>query len=889
MVIILSLFSLVLSVPLWITADSSVHRNLRRAGLAGAIVLWCLLISPALGALSLPSLWDGIRPGLLGRGVGILWVIGAGFLASGRESLRPVVRGLSAILIVLVLAPMSAGSGTTVPLVWVTRWMLDSGTSEAVLSTGLAWLSLIWASGILVAGDSILGGTWSLRIGGSLAAVGVLLGVLGQWMSGGLISGAASVSLGISAVALFCLSVVLSGPLAELLKHPSGHFVGEALPGVAMWVVTGAYVLLKMETVSYSATDENIYFYGAKLWSEGVAPYRDFFFAHPPLHLLIPATLVRVFGFHFVMLKWVPLVASALSGGFLYLGLRRMGLRWGALAAAVAFLFSLEQLQASVNLTGINLTTMFVLASFWALTAQRVVLGALLSAASVMTGVYAAAPALALGMVAGSTSPRRMWLYLGLLVTSVAGVVWWMVLLSGRAFVDQVFIFHFMKSAAEKGHLSPTLTDLSVLALLGLGLTGLVGNWMREKKAGGFWVTLPLLLVAAGLAGSFLSGARVETGDGGTASVTVLPGGLTLLWQDARLFFEGMEFRRFAVFHAHVLLGPIILAGVYWALKLTRVEVLAPSGPVVRSGVVGALLLTAVLAELALLKKTHTFYYVLAIPGGAIALGAAVESVVGATAELAKNVATLGLSQRLAGVSGSLLAVMLLFVWMPYSHGMAMVRFPEEVSQAETLQCYEPVSNVSTPFGPAVRSVFGGACRFRGGREPGMYHYLWKKTWYFSTAERIAATIREKSRPDETIAGGSLTAPLLALLSDRRLAGNVVDTNSNRIRSGLTRDPDAWKAYCDENKQLSEDDCRRLAGEAEMWADICRTPVRYIVASPRTFFDPKRMMNDPAVRRNFRPVRLFREHRLGLKGTTPVLLLERISQGADAQGNYCRF
>ena len=49
------------------------------------------------------------------------------------------------------------------------------------------------------------------------------------------------------------------------------------------------YLALKWSCFHYSATDENIYFYQAAAWAEGVLPYRDFFFAHPPLHIAPPA------------------------------------------------------------------------------------------------------------------------------------------------------------------------------------------------------------------------------------------------------------------------------------------------------------------------------------------------------------------------------------------------------------------------------------------------------------------------------------------------------------------------------------------------------------------------------------------------------------------------
>ena len=46
------------------------------------------------------------------------------------------------------------------------------------------------------------------------------------------------------------------------------------------------FLVLKSYGLNYAVSDENIYFYDAWLMTQGSFPYRDFFFAHPLLHLL---------------------------------------------------------------------------------------------------------------------------------------------------------------------------------------------------------------------------------------------------------------------------------------------------------------------------------------------------------------------------------------------------------------------------------------------------------------------------------------------------------------------------------------------------------------------------------------------------------------------------
>ena len=57
-----------------------------------------------------------------------------------------------------------------------------------------------------------------------------------------------------------------------------------------------AVIVLFLIVVSKGLTnpqpgDENVYYYMGKLISEGKVPYRDFFLAHPPLHIYIIALL----------------------------------------------------------------------------------------------------------------------------------------------------------------------------------------------------------------------------------------------------------------------------------------------------------------------------------------------------------------------------------------------------------------------------------------------------------------------------------------------------------------------------------------------------------------------------------------------------------------------
>ena len=64
--------------------------------------------------------------------------------------------------------------------------------------------------------------------------------------------------------------------------------------------------------------DENTYYYMGKLITEGKVPYKDFFFAHPPLQIYLIAFIYRIFGFNIIALKLIPLISTLISAFFIF-------------------------------------------------------------------------------------------------------------------------------------------------------------------------------------------------------------------------------------------------------------------------------------------------------------------------------------------------------------------------------------------------------------------------------------------------------------------------------------------------------------------------------------------------------------------------------------------
>ena len=94
----------------------------------------------------------------------------------------------------------------------------------------------------------------------------------------------------------------------------------------------------------------------AKVMAEGKAwPYRDFFFAHPPVQLFVAGSVFKLCGASYVVGRSLPIFFGLASGLAVFaIGYRRFGPLVGAVAQA-AFLLGHDVLRAGSPYTGVNL------------------------------------------------------------------------------------------------------------------------------------------------------------------------------------------------------------------------------------------------------------------------------------------------------------------------------------------------------------------------------------------------------------------------------------------------------------------------------------------------------------------------------------------------------
>ncbi len=613
------------------------------------------------------------------------------------------------------------------------------------------------------------------------------------------------------------------------------------LAGLGLALVTFLYVALKLEALGLSDTDENIYFYGIKLVLEGQVPYRDFFFAHPPLHLLVPALPLGFTGFSLGFLKAVPLLASLVSGLALFDSARRAGGLVAAFATLLLFWTALEQLQASSNLTGVNLTVAFIALSLWSLVLGRSLQSGVFAGLAFCTGVYSAALLPVLLLVTARVEARRLPRLLAGMALAVLPLHLAFLLLAGPEFLTQVYGYHLAKPPRSGGFLAPGLPHMAAYLLAFGTLLALV---LRGRR---WWPTLALGLAFL----ASLPAAQVLTGHEP----------LTLALGNLGTFVRDPVAQRMAYQHLTLL----FLAGLAlpaWLL-LGRGRPFAACPWARALPLTGFLGLLIFLFQFTMLRETFTFYYLLLILPAALAGGAVVGWLVGGLVQAVRGLgapATRRPSLVRLGLVAGLLGLALLS--LPAAKALGRHRFPEEARAAGQQRCYPWRQSFDSHLSGLVKALFWRECRTVGAVDPAIPRFLWNKKNFFSTAPEIAAYIKANSDPGETLAGASTIAPLLALLADRRLSGDLIDTNARRFKTGSLD----WPAF---------------------WTIVCAQPVRFLVAAPNTFMSPRALAANPVVRQWFKVDKVFVDRELTHSGEYPLVLFKRVAPPVGPAGPWC--
>ena len=223
------------------------------------------------------------------------------------------------------------------------------------------------------------------------------------------------------------------------------------LPPLAAGLALAVFAALKLYAFHYAVSDDNIYFYLAARGADGAMPYRDFFFGHPPLHLLPGVLLFKLTdGFNLAAGRAIPMLATAIAGMFLYRAGRRQGALEGVLACSL-FLFSFDVLRISSHFVGASLSAMWVAIALERLGNRSDVQAALAFALGTFTLLSAAPAGLAAALVLLAADPRRALRFGAAGLAAFAALNLLCLASFGSAFFEQVYLYHFGKEVVPGG------------------------------------------------------------------------------------------------------------------------------------------------------------------------------------------------------------------------------------------------------------------------------------------------------------------------------------------------------------------------------------------------------------------------------------------------------
>jgi hypothetical protein len=267
--------------------------------------------------------------------------------------------------------------------------------------------------------------------------------------------------------------------------------------------VIALYLVLKCYVLAPADSDENIYFYmSVRTAFGGLWPYRDYFFAHPPLHLMISVLFLKVAAlFHGVpaltapqswaegglavqVMKSIGIVSGAVTGVFVFRAARQAAGPLEGVIAAAALLLAIDVVYSFF--TGTIEALMFT-----AIGVERVVAGrdrqaGLAFAAGCLVAMYVAPFGLAVWLVLLALSRRRaltlaLWTAAPLLLVHGAFLAW-----AGRAYWEGVFLYHARKPHTSRGAFVPgflLLLRRSAL-LVTAAPAAVVAAFIRARRAG---------------------------------------------------------------------------------------------------------------------------------------------------------------------------------------------------------------------------------------------------------------------------------------------------------------------------------------------------------------------------------------------------------------------
>jgi hypothetical protein len=557
------------------------------------------------------------------------------------------------------------------------------------------------------------------------------------------------------------------------------------------------FLVLKVYANHPAASDENIYFYmSVRTAFDGLWPYRDYFFAHTPLHILISVAVFKLValaggllhgslvagvaamtsgtsweegGLALTVAKAIPAASALLAGVGIYASARRAGAVEAVLAAA-SFLLADQVLRASSHFTGIAEAALCTALGMLALLAGRDRLCGLAFAAGCLVAMYVAPVGAAVWLVLLAISPRRARTVALWTAVPLVAVHGFFLLAVGRPYWDGVVLYHLKKPGdvrtfaetfwpilSHNSHLFFALPTALVAALL--DATGLLG--LRTPET----VALPAPDRLAERSGAGSRSARRRAGrvaEKRARRATTCP-------QPAATPAHSAATR------------PAIRAALADLLSLARLR----EDPRRQLLAVASAAMAASLVFLSSQNPVFDFYFVMVFVSAAMLAGYAYGVLVRAGWCALRALARREAAARYVAAFLVLVACVAGGEVWERSAGARRIEVDDALAGVRVRHAWRPAPRLGF-IDALVRAALWRDEEVLGTRYLAPTEYLWHESVVFDAPRGVAAYVRASTPPGATLFGDSYLAPLVALMSERRLALDEADTNPMRFASGIT-------------------------------------------------------------------------------------------------------
>ena len=197
--------------------------------------------------------------------------------------------------------------------------------------------------------------------------------------------------------------------------------------------------------------DENVYYYMGKLISEGKIPYKDFFFAHPPLHIYLIALIYKIFGFNILVLKAIPLISTLISAFFIFKIAKEKFGNLEAVISSLLFMFAYSTMFNSVFSFGIDVATMLlVVGLYFLLNKNNYIFSGIFFGLAGVTRLLSLIPVfivLASALLSNKKNFIKLSSAFFIIFLVINGAF---ILFSGSDYAEQVYKYHLLKSPGSR-------------------------------------------------------------------------------------------------------------------------------------------------------------------------------------------------------------------------------------------------------------------------------------------------------------------------------------------------------------------------------------------------------------------------------------------------------